>query len=47
MQMEAHQQAISLFEGYAQGGDNPQLKQWAAKTLPALKMHKTMADKLH
>jgi putative membrane protein len=47
MQVEAHQQAVSLFESYAQNGDNPQLKQWASKTLPALKTHKSMADKLH
>jgi putative membrane protein len=45
-QMEGHQKAVALFEAYAQGGDNPQLKQWAAKTLPHLKQHMSMAQKL-
>jgi putative membrane protein len=46
-QMEAHREAVALFESYAQTGDNPDLKQWAAKTLPHLKAHLTMADQLH
>jgi putative membrane protein len=45
-QMEAHREAVALFESYAQTGDNPDLKQWAAKTLPHLKAHLTMADQL-
>ncbi len=45
-QQEGHQKAVALFEAYAQGGDNPQLKQWAAKTLPHLKQHMSMAEKL-
>jgi len=36
-QKEAHQEAVALFEGYAKRGDNEDLKQWAAKTLPHLK----------
>jgi len=46
-QKEGHEQAVALFEAYAQSGDNPDLKQWAAKTLPHLKEHLAMADKLH
>ena len=45
-QQEGHRKAVALFEAYAQGGDNPQLKQWAAKTLPHLKQHMSMAEKL-
>jgi putative membrane protein len=45
-QREGHQQAVALFESYAKNGDNADLKKWAAKTLPHLKMHLTMAQKL-
>ena len=45
-QMEAHREAVALFESYAQTGDNPDLKQWAAKMLPHLKAHLTMASQL-
>ncbi|MGP9813788.1 DUF4142 domain-containing protein [Rhodopseudomonas sp. NSM] len=46
-QVEAHNQAIALFEGYAASGDHPELKAWAAKTLPALKHHLEMAQTLN
>ena len=46
MQVQAHREAIILFENYAQIGDNPDLKAWAAKTLPHLKEHLSMAEKL-
>jgi len=46
MQKQAHQEAVALFEAYSQNGDNPDLKQWAAKTLPHLKEHLSMAEKL-
>jgi putative membrane protein len=46
MQVDAHKDAVSLFERYGNGGDNPDLKAWAAKTLPALKHHLEMAQKL-
>ena len=42
----AHKDAVDLFERYAKGGDNAELKKWAGKTVPALKHHKEMADKL-
>src|SRR5882757_1549411 len=46
MQVSAHKDAVSLFERYAKGGDNADLKNWAGKTLPALKHHLEMAQKL-
>jgi putative membrane protein len=45
-QVTAHKDAISLFERYAKGGDNSDLKDWAGKTLPALKHHLEMAESL-
>jgi putative membrane protein len=45
-QVAAHKNAVSMFERYAKGGDNPSLKSWAKKTLPALKHHLSMAQKL-
>src|SRR4051812_5940550 len=46
MQVQAHEEAVALFEAYANGGDNAELKAWAAKTLPHLKEHLAMAKKL-
>jgi putative membrane protein len=46
MQVSAHKDAVSLFERYANGGDNPKLKEWAGRTLPALKHHLEMAQSL-
>ena len=46
MQVDAHKDAVSLFELYAKGGDNADLKNWAGKTLPALKHHLEMAQSL-
>ena len=46
IQVNAHQDAVALFEAYASGGDNPDLKSWAAQTLPHLKEHLSMAQKL-
>lgn len=45
-QVSAHEDAVSLFERYAKGGDNAELKNWAGKTLPALKHHLGMAKEL-
>jgi len=39
MQVQAHEDAVKLFEAYSSSGDDPQLKAWAGKTLPALKEH--------
>lgn len=46
MQVGAHKDAVSLFERYAKGGDNPKLKEWAGKTLPHLQHHLEMAQAL-
>ncbi|RZN11748.1 DUF305 domain-containing protein [Bradyrhizobium genosp. SA-3] len=45
-QVSAHQDAVSLFDRYAKGGDNAALKDWAGKTLPTLKHHLDMAKEL-
>lgn len=45
-QVSAHEDAVSLFERYAKGGDSAELKDWAGKTLPALKHHLEMAREL-
>ena len=47
MQVSAHKDATSLFERYAKGGDDPKLKDWAAKTLPALQHHLEMAQEMN
>lgn len=45
-QISAHKEAVSLFQRYAKSGDNPDLKNWAGKTVPALKHHLAMAQSL-
>lgn len=47
MQVSAHKDAVSLFERYAKGGEDPKLKEWADKTLPALQYHLQMAEKMN
>jgi putative membrane protein len=46
IQVKAHQDAVELSNAYTKGGDEPELKKWAAKTLPNLERHLTMAQKL-
>jgi putative membrane protein len=46
MQVSAHKEAVSLFERYAKAGDNAKLKDWAGKTLPALRHHLELAENL-
>ncbi|OWK21061.1 DUF4142 domain-containing protein [Mesorhizobium amorphae] len=46
IQQEAHSDAVTLFESYAADGDNAALKTFAQETLPTLKMHKEMIDKI-
>jgi len=46
MQASAHKDAVSLFERYANGGEDAKLNEWAGKTLPALKHHLEMAQAL-
>ena len=45
-QIDAHKDAVSLFQRYAKGGDNPALKDWAGKTLPTLSEHLKQAENL-
>lgn len=45
-QEAGHKDAVSLFQRYADGGEDAKLKAWAGETLPALKHHLEMADKL-
>jgi putative membrane protein len=47
MQVSAHKDAVSLFERYANGGENAKLKDWAGKTLPALQHHLQMAEQMN
>jgi putative membrane protein len=46
MQVDAHEDAVSLFERYSKGGDNADLKAFAAKHLPHLQEHLKMARNL-
>lgn len=45
-QVKAHKNAIDLFERYVKGGENDALKSWASATLPDLRSHLDMAEKL-
>lgn len=45
-QVTAHKDSVSLYQRYSSGGSNPTLKSWAAKTLPVLQQHLTMAEDL-
>ena len=47
MQVSAHKDAVSLFERYAKGGEDAKLKDWADKTLPALRHHLEMAEDMN
>jgi putative membrane protein len=46
LQMSAHKDATSLFERYSKGGENADLKAFAAKHLPTLQHHLKMAEDL-
>lgn len=46
MQVGAHNDAVSLFERYAKGGEDAKLKDWAGKTMPHLQHHLEMAQNL-
>lgn len=45
-QVSVHEDAVDLFKRYSEGGENPVLKAWAAKTLPALQHHLKVAEDL-
>jgi len=42
MQVKAHDDAVKLFQDFAEKGDNDQVKQFAQNTLPTLKDHQKM-----
>jgi putative membrane protein len=46
-QESAHEDAVNLFKRYGEGGDNAELKAWAASTRPALEHHLQMAKDLN
>ncbi len=46
-QVSAHKDAVDLFKRYGDGGDNAELKAWAAKTRPALEHHLMMAQDMN
>ena len=46
MMVAAHASDVALFEKAAAGADDQDLKNFASKTLPTLKMHKEMVDKM-
>ena len=39
IQLQAHEEAVALFSGYAQDGENAALKDFATRTLPVLEQH--------
>ena len=45
-QLAAHRDAIALFSGYAEAGDNDALKQFAEAKLPVLQEHQQMLSNL-
>ena len=46
MQQDAYADAVKLFQDYAADGDNADLKAFAQQTLPTLKMHQEMVEKI-
>jgi putative membrane protein len=44
--VSVHKDAVSLFQRYSKGGDNSDLKAFAAQYLPIIQMHLDMAQKL-
>jgi putative membrane protein len=45
-QLQAHNEAVSLFSAYAESGDNEPLKSFATETLPTLKQHLAEVEQL-
>ena len=44
--LSEHKETVNLFEKQSTKGDNPELKAWAAKTLPALQAHLAKIESL-
>lgn len=45
-QVEAHDEAVSLFQDYVQNGEDKTIQQFAEKTLPTLKQHQDHVRRL-
>jgi putative membrane protein len=45
-QVAAHEEALNLMKGYADGGDNAEIKAFAAKTAPVVEQHLAKARSL-
>lgn len=46
-QYSGHKSTVDLFERYAKGGENADLKQWAEQTVPALQHHLKMVQEIN
>jgi putative membrane protein len=46
VQIRAHKEGVALFKSYSDSGDQPDLKQFAAKTLPILEHHLEMIEQV-
>ncbi|HEY2033911.1 MAG TPA: DUF4142 domain-containing protein [Rhizomicrobium sp.] len=46
-QVDAHKEALILMKGYAKDGDNPDVKAFAADTVPKIQEHLDMAQKIY
>ena len=46
MQTKAHDEAIALFQAFSRNGPDGPLKTFASKTLPTLKQHRQMIDRI-
>lgn len=46
LQAQAHREAVALFDDYARRGEDPGLRRFAARTLPALRGHARMLERL-
>lgn len=44
--VDEHEKAVNDVEDKAEGSDNPEVKQWAAKTLPTLRQHLERAKQI-
>lgn len=45
-QYSGHKDTVNVFERYAKGGENPDLKKWAQQSVPILQRHLKMAEDL-
>jgi putative membrane protein len=45
-QLKGHEETVALFTAYAEGGENPRIRQFARELLPSLQMHLEQVRKL-